>query len=520
MSIFSKFKRQPFRNRKRAGSLIRDLYARYVAVVVILLVLVAAIQFESLHSALVVANENNLSFALRDALSESAIEQGITPQTFAKAAPRLLLALSMRGINVRLYDPQLHPIGERLSKYDPANLIPVRPDMLQVMRKNETRVCRIASAYVMQTHGQMLLLATVGSSRQIAGYVELGYSESLLYPILLQQSLKFLLISLLVVVFVAAILIPVIRAPLRPLHRLIETALRIRDGAFQERFPLVGTHETVRLAEIINDALDLLASSVKREQDATERMKQFVSDASHELRTPLTAIRGFTDVLLRRLDSYVQDLEVLQRSVHLKTELPDELMARLLTNAEKVTGMRQGLLTMQRETGRLEELVRDLLQLAKLEQGLKPQLFDVELSAVVEMLQPQFQVLAGARQIIYDLRPVVILCDQSMLQQILYNLVMNAIQHTDPKQGIIQVRLRPLEKQRALLTVTDNGSGIAKEQLARIFDRFYRASGARERHPGGAGLGLAIVAEIVRVHNGRIWAESELGVGTTMFVEL
>ncbi len=520
MSIFSRLKNFRIRNRNVAGSLTRNLYARYVSVVVILLMLVAAIQFESLHSALVVANENNLSFALRDALSASSLEHSVSPESFTKIAPHLLMSLSMRGINVRLYDHNLHPIGERLSRYDPADLVPLQPQMLAVMNQNETRICLIATAYVTQSHGQMLLLGKIGAPGHVAGYVELGYPESLLYPILLQQALKFLLISLLVVVFVAAILIPVIRAPLRPLHRLIETALRIRAGAFQERFPLVGTHETVRLAEIINDALDLLASSVKREQEATERMKQFVSDASHELRTPLTAIRGFTDVLLRRLDSYVQELDILQRGENTDEALTGAVLTRLVLNAEKITGMRQGLLTMQQETARLEELVRDLLQLAKLEESLTPQLEQVELSALVTMLQPQFQVLAGARRIFYDLESVVIACDRNMLQQILYNVITNAIQHTDPEQGMIQVCLQENEKRGALLKVIDNGPGIAKEQLDRIFDRFYRASGARERQPGGAGLGLAIVAEIVRVHSGHIWAESELGVGTTMFVEL
>nr|WP_272879788.1 ATP-binding protein [Sulfoacidibacillus ferrooxidans] len=249
-------------------------------------------------------------------------------------------------------------------------------------------------------------------------------------------------------------------------------------------------------------------------------MKQFVSDASHELRTPLTAIRGFADVLLRRLDSYVEELKMIQCDGQADGIMTEDIVTRLAQNTEKIAGMRLGLRTMQQETARLEELVRDLLHLAKLEENLTPQLEQVEMAALVQSLQPQFQLLAGARQIIYDLAQVVVACDRSMLQQILYNIVTNAIQHTDPEYGIVQIRLRSSKKKGALLMVSDNGPGIAKEQVERIFDRFYRASGSRDRNPGGAGLGLAIVAEIVRVHEGRIWAESEQGAGTTMFVEL
>lgn len=521
MSIFSSWQQLRVRADEHVkSSLTSDLYARYVVVVVILIVLVAAIQFESLHSALVVANENNLSFAMRDALSEAAIDEGVSAQSFVKAAPRILTSLSLRGINVRLYDEHLHLIGKRLSRFDPVDLVTLRPHLFALMSQNQTRISQNTTGYVTQSHGQMLLLGIVSTAGHVVGYVELGYSESLLYPMLLQQALRFFMISLFVVIFTAMILIPIIRKPLRPLNRLFETAERIKAGEFHERLPVIGTFETVHLAEMINDALDLMANSVKKEKEATDRMKQFVSDASHELRTPLTAIRGFADVLLRRLDSYVEELKTIQCDGQADGVMTEDVVTRLAQNTEKIAGMRLGLRTMQQETARLEELVRDLLQLAKLEENLTPQLEQVEMAALVQSLQPQFQLLAGARQIIYDLAQVVVACDRSMLQQILYNVVTNAIQHTDPEYGIVQIRLRSSKKKGALLMVSDNGPGIAKEQVERIFDRFYRASGSRDRNPGGAGLGLAIVAEIVRVHEGRIWAESEQGAGTTMFVEL
>ncbi len=355
--------------------------------VAVLLVLVAAIQFESLHSALVVAGESSLSFALRDALAEPSVARNLTAADFRKTVPMLLESLSIRGINVRIYNAQFRPIGERQSHYDPMNLQFFRRGMTAAMRADPISLQAGTEAFVAESHGQILLFANVGApSRLPVGYVELGYPDSTLYPILLEQAAKFLFVSVIVVVFAAAILIPVVRAPLRPLHRLIQTALRIRAGAFQERLPLLGTHETVRLAGVINDALDLLADAVKREQDAAWRMKQFVSDASHELRTPLTAIRGFTDVLLRRVESYSQELDLLQQGMGDdgdREELSRSAITRLLLNAQKLTDMRQGLLTVASETGRLEALVKDLLQLAKLGEGISPQLENLDLAVLV-----------------------------------------------------------------------------------------------------------------------------------------
>ncbi len=508
----------------RPSTLTRDLYARYLAVVAVLLVLVAAIQFESLHSALVVAGESSLSFALRDALAEPSVARNLTAADFGKTVPMLLESLSVRGINVRIYNAQFRPIGERQSRYDPMHLQFFRRGMTAAMRADPISLQAGTEAFVAESHGQILLFANVGApSRLPVGYVELGYPDSTLYPILLEQAAKFLFVSVIVVVFAAAILIPVVRAPLRPLHRLIQTALRIRAGAFQERLPLLGTHETVRLAGVINDALDLLADAVKREQDAAWRMKQFVSDASHELRTPLTAIRGFTDVLLRRVESYSQELDLLQQGMGDdgdREELSRSAITRLLLNAQKLTDMRQGLLTVASETGRLEALVKDLLQLAKLGEGISPQFENLDLAVLVAEMRPQFDILAEQRIISYDLKSAMTKCDKSMVQQILYNIVTNSIQHTVGDTGRVWICVEPLPDQKARLVVRDNGPGIAKEQLDRIFDRFYRASGARQRNPGGAGLGLAIVAEIVRAHDGIVKVESELGVGTKMTVEL
>lgn len=503
----------------RPTTLLRDLYARYVLVVAVLLLLVAGIQFQSLHSALVVAGENSLTFALRDVLSAPGAPYPDSSAEFSHMAPTLLQALSVRGINVRLYDPGLRAIGQRTSRYDPALLRPLTPAIAKSARESETNAgAGRLRVYVLESQGQILLVAALTRAARVIGYVELGYTEAFLYPILVQQAVQFLAISVAIILFSAAILVPVVRAPLRPLYRLIETATRIRAGAFRERLPSIGSTETVRLAEVINDALDKLAQAIEKEQATAARMKQFVSDASHELRTPLTAIRGFTDVLLRRVESYGQEFDLLQASAAEGETLSKAALHRVLLNSEKLASMQTALQTMQQETGRLEALVKDLLQLARLDGEGEPHFESVDLALMVEDMRPQLDMLARNRSVRYDLASAVTKCDQSMVQQIVYNLVNNAIQYTTPGQGEIWIAVRPDGEGRARLVVRDNGPGIDEAQVKRIFDRFYRASGSRERHPGGAGLGLAIVAEIVQKHGGKIEVDTKVGEGTAMEV--
>lgn len=482
--------------RRRGKSLARSIYERYVIVVVVLLVVVGGLQWQSLHSALVLGGEGSLAFVYRDALTEPQLQMVHTEAQYFKVAPDIIRALSEHGVNVRLYDIHLHAIGEKHARYDPIALMRITP--LIAARAKEFRVMPIHAdlrAYVLHENGQILLFAALGPQGKEVGYVELGYRESLLYPILAQQGLTFFAFSLLVALFAAALLLPLVGAPLRPLRRLTEAAMRIREGAITERLPTVGTVETVHLAEVLNEVLDKLADAVAKEQGVAQRMKEFISAASHELRTPLTAIRGFTDVLQMRVRSKRMG----------PTQFED---------------MGQALTTMQREIARLETLVKDLLQLARLDEGVTPRLEDVDLGVLVADLQPQLAMIASGRTLYYSLEQAWTRCDRAMFEQVLYNLVSNAVNHTSADDGAVAVTVTALADGHARLTVRDNGEGIAKEQLDRIFDRFFRASSARVRNPGGAGLGLSIVAEIVRAHGGTVQVESDVGRGTSMMVDL
>jgi two-component system phosphate regulon sensor histidine kinase PhoR len=178
---------------------------------------------------------------------------------------------------------------------------------------------------------------------------------------------------------------------------------------------------------------------------------------------------------------------------------------------------------MQRHTTRLQRLVDELLSLAQLESS------QAELELGVVRMDELFNNLIRdwkeklARKnlkVIVDLpsNPLMLRADGTRLEEVLHNLLDNAVKFS-PDNG--QIRLQGARRgSNVVLSVADNGIGISKEHLSRIFERFYRADKARSRELGGTGLGLAIVKHIAQLHGGRVEAESELGRGTTILVVL
>ena len=219
--------------------------------------------------------------------------------------------------------------------------------------------------------------------------------------------------------------------------------------------------------------------------------QDFVANVSHELRTPLSILRGYIETLL---DS---------------PKTPREELSRILR-------------VMDRHSKRLELLVEDLLTLARLESGnLDLQLGTVDLSNFFrEMIRDWEKKLTSKHlNMIVDVPPQLspIRVDRTRLQEALYNLLDNAVKYSrDHGQIRLSARWRNGEIE---LSVSDDGIGITKEDLPRIFERFYRADKARSPDKvRGTGLGLAIVKHIAQLHGGRVEADSELGKGTTIRV--
>ena len=248
----------------------------------------------------------------------------------------------------------------------------------------------------------------------------------------------------------------------------------------------------------IKDDADLTTGAVVLFHDITQ-LKQtdkvrrdFVANVSHELRTPLSILRGYIETLLDN------------------PQTSDKELSRILR-------------VMERHSKRLGLLVDDLLTLAHLESrsaGL--QFSAVQLAELFQSVIRDWEKKLAEKQlkVVVDLSPDArtIRADETRLHEVLYNLLDNALKYSR-ENG--EIRLRAAQHgPEIVLSVTDNGIGITKGDLPRIFERFYRADKARSRELGGTGLGLAIVKHIAQLHGGRVEAESELGKGTTIRVIL
>jgi two-component system phosphate regulon sensor histidine kinase PhoR len=215
--------------------------------------------------------------------------------------------------------------------------------------------------------------------------------------------------------------------------------------------------------------------------------RDFVANVSHELKTPLTSISGYAETLLGETT---------------ETETTRRFLATILSNAR-----------------RMQRLVDDLLDLSRIEAGRwHPTLSEVDVAAVARESWAALAGRADAHQVelVVDVAPDAgtVEADLDAVRQVLTNLLDNSLRHT-PDGGRITCLSRRLDGGVAV-SIRDNGSGITREHLPRIFERFYRADQSRSREEGGTGLGLAIVKHLVEAHGGRVSAESERGSGTTV----
>ncbi|NHN32246.1 cell wall metabolism sensor histidine kinase WalK [Paenibacillus agricola] len=226
---------------------------------------------------------------------------------------------------------------------------------------------------------------------------------------------------------------------------------------------------------------------VTDQEKLEESRREFVANVSHELRTPLTTIKSYLEALE---DGALEDPQLAGKFI-------------------SVT---------RNETERMIRLVTDLLQLSRLDSN--QAIISRESTIVMEMLEEvadrfSFQMEQRAITVTIDVAKSLkeIMIDRDRIDQVLDNLVSNAIKYTSD-EGHISLCARLTDTELLEITVQDNGIGIPKKDLSRIFERFYRVDKARSRSMGGTGLGLSIAREIVRAHGGTVLLESELGKGT------
>jgi len=297
------------------------------------------------------------------------------------------------------------------------------------------------------------------------------------------------LIAVGVVAATALLALLIIQVGLRPLQRMGGVATDIAAGDLSRRVePATSKTEIGRLGLALNGMLSQIEAAFAERTESNQRLRRFIADASHELRTPLTSIRGYSEMLRRGASESPADSDLARRRI-------------------------------EEESVRMSVLVDDMLLIARLDQGRPLEKTPVDLRAIATDAAADARVVAPQREITLSANgPVVVEGDDTRLRQVLGNLVRNALVHT-PQQTPVEISVST-EDGMGRIAVADHGPGLRPDEIARVFEPFFRADPSRSRDSGGAGLGLSIVSAVVSAHGGKVQVKETSGGGATFEVEL
>jgi signal transduction histidine kinase len=301
------------------------------------------------------------------------------------------------------------------------------------------------------------------------------YGEDILIP-LLQAGLIGLLVAFAMAFFVT-------RSVAKPLQQVAQSVTAVTLGKLDRRALISGPREVRTVAEAFNRMTERVEASQQAQRD-------FLANVTHDLRTPLTSIQGFSQAII---DGVASNPEAAQRAAHIIYDEAGRLN-RMVEELLDLARIEAGRWNMTRHTVHVDEMIRSVGE------RLMPKAAERGLSLVMQV--PMLPPIGG---------------DGDRLVQVFTNLIDNAIKHTPPGGS---VTLRAILHENGILTqISDTGEGIPAEDVPHIFDRFYQVDKSRQRGSReGVGLGLTIVKQIVEAHGGKIWAESKEGAGTTIAV--
>ncbi len=312
-----------------------------------------------------------------------------------------------------------------------------------------------------------VLVAEGGLGVNLVAAAPLSSVEEQIQILLGRTVLAVILISILA----AALVWWFVSRNLAPVTQMVATADAIAGGDLDRRVPQTEPGSEIGiLASALNRMLSSLQQSVDERAASETRMRRFLGDASHELRTPLTVIRGYAEILNSEANTSPE-----QRS----------------RAAERIDA----------ESARMERLVLDLLNLAKLDEGKTLNIEEFDLVELTKNTISDFQV-ANPDRVIELISPnqVIISADKLQLTQVLLNALANIKQHT-AAGGRITIEPQPSQTR---ITIDDFGAGISEAEREKVFERFHRLDESRTRETGGFGLGLSILHAIVKSHNGEV----------------
>ncbi len=258
-----------------------------------------------------------------------------------------------------------------------------------------------------------------------------------------------------------------------------------------ENSPFRNQTITTDMQSLLND-IQTFATQKKIEIEdfkiREEYRREFLGNVSHELKTPLFTIQSY---LLTLLDGAMDDKNVRKKYLQ-RAEKSVERLIHIVKDLDMISKLENGILTIYKEKFNIVEIVRNVFEL-------------LEMKALLKNITLTFDRTYR--------KPIWVMADAERIQQVIMNLILNSIAY-GKENGTTEVSIENLTPQKIIVQITDNGEGIEKNNLERVFERFYRVDKSGARSEGGSGLGLAIVKHIIETHNEKIYVESEVGVGS------
>lgn len=276
-----------------------------------------------------------------------------------------------------------------------------------------------------------------------------------------------------------------------------ETILTVNEGADDELI-LHATFSLIqRVTGFVSGAICVLHDVTEQQKNENEQ-KQFVSNVSHELRTPLTSLRAYIEALN---EGAWKDPEIAPKFLDV-TQKETERMIRMINDLLSLSRMDRGTAKMELEWINFNDFFNHILNR-----------FDMMIKTNKDKQAKKYTIKRD-----FTGQDLWVEVDPDKMMQVIDNIMNNAIKYS-PDGGVITARLWQANN-KMVVSISDRGLGIPRQDLTKIFDRFYRVDKARSRAQGGTGLGLAISKEIVEAHHGRIWADSAEDKGSTFYISL
>lgn len=284
------------------------------------------------------------------------------------------------------------------------------------------------------------------------------------------------------------------RSILTPLRELKMGTEKITNGDLDFKVEASSTDEIGNLCEAFDEMREKLKESVELQAQYENNRKELISNISHDLKTPITSIKGYVEGIRDGVADNKEKMDKYIQTIYNKAQSMDYLIDELLTYSK----LDLNKLPFEFRKVDISSYMDDLMEEFK---------FDVEKNKIKFSYSNKIEEKANAY------------IDIQKISRVMTNIISNSIKYMDKEEGRIEVEMK-LSGEEVIIRVQDNGKGISKEALLYIFDRFYREDSSRSSLTGGSGLGLAICKKIIEEHGGRIWAESEQGVGTNIWFSI